>query len=97
MAALIVRLVERVPATIAISFLQAPALAAVDRAAARPGPEVAQRGLLVVVHAVGSWPIVTLGLRGIALADLPAAVVHVAAVLSGQAAVEILRGVNGLA
>lgn len=97
MAALIVRLVKRVPTTIAIPFLHAPAFAAVDRPAARQGSEVAQCGLLVVVDAIRSWPIVTLGLRGIALADLSAAVVHVAAVLSGQAAVEILRSVNGLA
>lgn len=102
MAALIVRFVERVPATVAISFLQAPALAAVDRSAARQAAKVAARRhrLLMVVHAVGPRPIVTLRLRGTAVIDLPAVrhVVRVArAVLARQAAVEILRRVNRLA
>lgn len=49
-----------------------------------------------MVHAVRSRSIVTLGLRGITVTDLSDTVVHVAAVLPWQAAVEILRRVNRL-
>jgi len=94
MASLIVRLVKRMPTTIAISFLQASTLAAVDRSASRQGPEVARHGFLVIVHAVRSRPIVTLRLREIAVVDFSGTIMHVATVLSRQAAVEILRCVN---
>jgi len=98
MTTLIECLVERVSTTVAISFLQTPALAAVDRPAARQGPKVARHGLVVVVHAVRSRPIVTLGLGGITVADLSGhAVVRVASVLPRQAAVDILRRVDRLA
>jgi len=97
MTTLIECLVERMPTTVAISFLQAPALAAVDRPAARQGPKVTRHGLVVVVHAVRSRPIVTLGLGGITVADLSAAIVRVASVLPRQAAVDILRRVDRLA
>lgn len=94
-AALIVRLVKRMPTTIAISFLQTSAFAAVDRSASRQGPKVAWHGFLMVVHAVRSRPIVTMRLRGITMIDdFSGAVVHVAPMFSRQAAVEILRRVN---
>jgi len=97
MTTLIECLVERMPTTIAISFLQTPALAAVDRPAARQGSKVTRHGLVVVVHAVRSRPIVTLGLGGITVADLSGAIVRVASMLPRQAAVDILRRVNRLA
>lgn len=97
-AALIMRLVKRMPTTIAISFLQTSAFAAVDRSASRQGPKVAWHGLLMVVHAVRSRSIVTMRFRGITMVDdLSGAVVHVAPMFSRQAAVEILRRVNRFA
>lgn len=89
---------KRMSTTIAIPFLQASAFAAVDRSASRQGPKVARHGLLMMVHAIRSRPIVTMRLHGIAVVDdLSGTVVHVAAMFSRQTAVEILRRVNRLA
>lgn len=87
-------LVQRVPAPIAISFLQGLPFAAVDRPAPRQTSKVAQGSLLLMVHAARSLSIVTLGLRRIAVAGLPSPIVSIAAMLPRQAAVKILRGVH---
>lgn len=97
MAALIVCLMERIPTTIAISFLQTSTLAAVDRSTSRQSPKVARHRLLVVVHAVWSRPIETLKLRGTAVVNLSGAILCVATVFSRQTAVKILRRVNRFA
>jgi len=74
------RLVKRMSTTIAIPFLQASAFAAVDWSASRQGPKVTRHELLMMVHAVRSWSIVTMRLREITVVDDPSsAVVHVAA------------------
>lgn len=86
------------PTTIAIPFLQTSTFAAVDRSTSCQGPKVTRHGLLMMVHAIRSRPIVTMRFRGITVVDnLPRAVVHVAAMFSRQTAVEILRRVNRLA
>lgn len=77
-------LVKRISTRIAISLLQTPTLAAIDRSASRQGPKVARYGFLVMVHAVRSWSIVTMRLREITVVDLSAAIVYIAAVLSRQ-------------
>lgn len=83
MAALIVCLVKRISTRIAISLLQASALAAVDRSASRQGPKVARYGFLVMVHTIRSRSIVTMRFREITVVDLSAAIVYISpAVLS---------------
>lgn len=89
-------LVQGMPAPIAISFLQCLPLATVDRPAPRQCIKVAEGDLLVMVRAGVSLSIVALNLRRDPVAGLSAAVVSVAAVVSRQAAVEILRSVDGL-
>lgn len=93
---MLVRLVQGMPSSIAISFLRGLPLAAVDRPASRQGTKVAQGGLLVMVHAGASLSIVTLRLHRILVAGLPSAIVSVmAAVFPWQAAVKVLRRVHG--
>lgn len=89
-------LVQGMPAPIAISLLQGLPLATVDRPASRQCTKVAEGDLLVMIRAGVSLSIVALNLRRDPVAGLSAAVVSVATVVSRQAAVEILRGVDSL-
>lgn len=71
MATLVVCLVKGMPTTIAISFLQASTLAAIDQPTSCQDSKITgYHELLVIVHTVRSWAIVIMRFDGITTIDL---------------------------
>lgn len=89
-------LVQGMPASIAISFLQCLPLATINRPAPRQSTKVAEGDLLVMVHAGTSLSIMALKLHGIPVASLSAAIVSMPTVVPRQTTVQILRSIDGL-